>query len=384
MARLVTRLIQSRTSLGMDTGTYPLRLPRAALLNGLFVIVEMTNGSTSAKDQSVYDEIDSIQVLVNGSRVLYSLTGHEARVWTHTFLGKRPGYVRDESANVVQSALIYIPFGLHNSDMTHYLDANRFQDLELRITVSPTIAVTGFATGGNYVTVYGDLWEEGTPGNFEGMLRLTQQYAFTSAASGDEPIELPLGNPYLGIGIYNFETGVSPESNISYVKLDANDDTMILLEGSWNDLNQKYTSWLGIDPHQHGIVFKSDTDTIETWTGDCEFVGLVTPQNLTIGTTDFTRDTIGSLAAGQVTLQSTLQDAAVTAADSANSTDKSIYWFARAKYGIGNFLPIPFGLKNNPGNALQTSPYRRLRLRLTQGNAGAAVKVSTLELVQTI
>jgi hypothetical protein len=353
-------------------------------ISGLHLLVEMTNGTTSAKDQSVYDEIDKIEVVVNGSRVLYALTGQQARLWTHALLKKRPPYVRDESASVVQSAVIYIPFGLGLMDMNHYLDASRYTDIELRVTVSPTIAVTGFTTGGNYITVYADVFEEGSPGNFEGMLRLVEQQAFTSAASGEQQIDLPLGNPYLGIGIYNFETGVSPETNISAIELDANDRTVILAEGAWNDLNQLYSMQLGINPNEHGIAFKSDTDVIETQVGDVEFCGLVTPQNLTIGTTDFTRDTIGSIAGGAVTLQSTTQDAAVTASDAANTTDKSIYWFAAAKYGLGNFTILPFGLPNNPANALRSADYRRLRLTLTQGNAGSAVKISTLEVVQSI
>lgn len=384
MASIRRRRILSRSSMGIDSGTYPLRLPRSSPLLGLWVIVEMTNGATSTKDQSVYDEIDNISVRVNGSRVIYSLTGQQARLWTHVMMKKRPNYIRDETPAVVQSALIYIPFSLGRWDMNHYFNPSAYSDLELLITISPTIASTGFATGGNYVTVYADLWEEGTPGVNEGFLRIVEQYAFTSLASGDTQIELPLGNPYLAMGIYALESGVSPETNISQLELDVNDRQSILAEGAWNDLNQLYSMELGIDPDEHGIVYKSDTDVIETWTGDVKFCGLVTPQNLTIGTTDFTRDTIGSIAGGAVTLQTTLQDAAVTAADAASTTDRSIYWFARAAYGLGNFLVIPFGLPNYPANALSTAQLRRLRLTLTNANAGASVKVSTMEIVQTI
>jgi hypothetical protein len=349
-------------------------------ISSLLLLVEMTNGATSCKDQSVYDEIDKVEVVADGSRVIWSVTGQEARVWSHTFLKKRPPYVRDESAAIVQSAYIFIPFGLWKYDPTHYLPPTLFTDLEIRLTVSPTIAATSFATGGNYVTIYANVWEEGTPGAFEGFLRLTQQFAFTTLASGEQQIELPIGNPYLALGIYNFESGVSPETNLSAIELDADDRRLILVEGAWNDLNQMFTHELGINPHENGVAFKSDTDVIETWVGDVAAFSMMTPQALTVGTTDSTRDYIQSMAGGAVTINSATVDEEAGAGEAANVTDKSIYWSAKAAYGLGNFLPIPFGWPKYPQNALMSNAYKRLRLTLTQGNAGAACKVSILEL----
>lgn len=382
MPYIQRRRIKPRTNLANDAGTYQLELPRQGLCNALSLFFEWTNGATSCKDEDIYDAIDRIKILGNGSRVLYSLTGQQARLWSHVHLGQRPMYVRDETPDVVQMAHVFIPFGLHRYDENHYFDFVRFNDVELQIEYSPTIAATSFATGTGYVTVYADMWYGGNPGAFDGFLRHHEIKWFLSAASGDEVIDLSLGELLLGLGIYVYEAGVPPETNVDSLKLEINNGEQIAVEGLFETLQQRMHELIPINPLERGIVYKSDTDVIYTRTGTAGQVFKDRIQSVTIGVTDQQQDIFSGYAGGGATLQTLDRDAASVAADAASVADGQVKWLAQPKYGLGNFLVLPFGFPTYPQFGLPTSQFGRAQLFLTQGNAGAEVRVSQLELVK--
>jgi hypothetical protein len=382
MAMIVTRRLQARYNLSNDAGTWQFKFPKVGLLSGLTVFLEWTNGSTSNKDEDIYDAVDRIEVIANGSKVIYSLTGQQARLWAHVHLRQRPFYTRDETPDVVQRGHFYIPFGLFKYDTQHYLDLSRFQDVELRITYSPTIAATSFVTSTGYVTVLADMWMNGPPGAFDGYLKCSEQLYFTSAASGDEIYDLPIGNDLLGVGLYIYESGIDPHANIDEVEINIDHGAWTPVIGLTEDLIALYTNELGIDPTEWGIAYKSDTDTIETRTGSllhCDVFPLFVVT--TPGTTDPVEFYTESYAGGLITCQTMVRDGAGAAADAAYTTDLPLKWMAKPQYGLGNFLCIPFGLAG-AGFALPTATFGNVRVIMTQGNAGAECRLSTLELVR--
>jgi hypothetical protein len=164
--------------------------------------------------------------------------------------------------------------------------------------------------------------------------------------------------------------------------LDIDHGAWVPVDGLTEDLIAQFTAELMIDPTEHGVVYKSDTDTIETRVGDVASISVEEEQTITTpGTTDRHVFTLEALAGGQATMQSNDPDAAGAAAEGANTTDLPHKWIAWAKYGLGNFLVIPFGL-HGVNFALPTAQYGNVRLLLTQGNAGAEVRISSLELVR--
>lgn len=382
MARLDQRVLYARTNLASDSGTWTFRLPRALQINNLRVMVDWTNGGTNNQDQSVYDAIDRVELKANGNRVLFSLTGQQCRVWGHFFNKARLPFVRSEVPDVVQTAILTIPFGMSMFDTSHYLDTSRWNDVTLEITYSPDIGATDFLTSTGYITVYADVWVPNPPEAYAGMLRLTEQYYFTTAASGDQSIELPLLNPHLAIGVYCYESGVSPGSNITNIELEINDREFIPVSGSWNYLNSKYAQMLGIHNEEYGVIHKQDDDTWDTKVGDVDVLVLTGEQDPTIATTDIGEYKIESIAGGLATLLAWYKDAAAGGADAAYATDGVVKWIAKGKYGIGHFTPLVFGYPDMPSLALPSNNFHRELLKLTQGNAGAECRVSLLELVQ--
>ena len=56
-----------------DDATRILDLPKSGALHSLQVRMRCTNGATSGLDVSIYDVVDLIEVVADGSRVLHSL-----------------------------------------------------------------------------------------------------------------------------------------------------------------------------------------------------------------------------------------------------------------------------------------------------------------------
>jgi hypothetical protein len=382
MPFLELRRLQPRLNLPADAGTWQFSLPRRGQIRDLHVFFEWTNGATSNQTEPPEDAVDLIEIIGNGSTRLYSLTGREAERWTHALLKQRPRYQHDEGPGVAQIAHFVIPFGLPEIAENYYLNCESWQNLELRITYSPTIAATQYATGTGYVTVYANMWTQGQPGANNGLLKLTEQYYFTSVASGDVFYDLPIGNPYLALGLMVHEAGIDPQTDISQFQLNVENGLWIPVDGLFQQLQKAFAAELGIETSEDGKAYKSDTDTIETWAGSLDSFSLETIQTLTIGTTDWISDHVSTIAGGRLTLQSVLHDAAVTAADAANTTDHYIKWIARGENGIGDFLFVPFGFPDKPQNALQSGSYGRCRAVMTNGGAGAEVRLSLMEVVR--
>jgi hypothetical protein len=376
--RLVDSTVQSS-----DSQTYQKELPKMGDLAALEIMVDITNGATSNITETPYDAIDRIELIGNGNFVIFSLTGQNARQWAHAHLKQRPRWVRDESAGAVQRAHFYIPFGLSKYDPNHWLPLAKFSSVELRITYSPTIAATGFATGTTTITVYGYMWAQGTPGQWGGYLRCTEQKYFTSAASGVETVPLNTDNDILAIGIRVYEAGIDAHVDVDEVEINVNSNSWIPVKGEFEDLAAMYAAELGINGREYGLAFRSDAEAFETFAGTLQYANILSMQAaVTVGTTDTQEDLIETVAGGQITLTCITRDAATTAADAANTTDHTIFYDAQPKFGIGDFLVIPFGIANI-GQALQGGQYGNIDVKLTQGGAGAEVRVSVLELVKS-
>jgi hypothetical protein len=382
MPFLELRRLQPRVNLAADAGTWQFLLPRRGQIRDLHVFFEWTNGASYNQDEPPEAAVDLIEIIGNGSSRLYSLTGREAERWSHVLLGKRPRYVHDEGPSVAQIAHFVIPFGLPDIAENYYLNCESWQNLELRITYSPTIAATQYATGTGYVTVYANMWTQGQPGANNGLLKLTEQYYFTSVASGDTFYDLPIGNPYLALGLMVHEAGIDPQTDIDQFQLNVENGYWIPVDGPFEELQRVHASDLGIDTSEDGKAYKSDTDTIETWAGSLDSFSIEKIQAPTIGTTDEIVDIVSAVAGGRLTIASLTRDAASVAADAANTTDHYIKWIARGENGVGEFLFVPFGYPNKPANALQSGSYGRCRAVMTNGGAGAEVRLSLMEIVR--
>lgn len=372
------RVILDNEVQSSDDATKIVKLPLSNVIHTLYVKAKVTNGATSAKNQSIEDVVDRIEVVANGSDVLFSMTPAEVKRWVLENTGLNIPQVRNEAGGAVQEAVYPIPFGRMPFDPDYYLPAARLADLEVRIKYSPTIAVTSFATGTTTLSVFADMTMNGNPGEYRGTLSHKTVRAFTSAASGDDQTLIPRGNLLRKLLIYAYEAGVEAAANITRVKFDLNNEERVPFNIAWNDLADLngYQNWV---VHRENIkAFLADTDTLNTKVGRIVKVNASEFFAGSIANDEIYFRRVTAIAGDQLTVEGLKADITAGAEDlTADATGRNVLLSVEGE-GLSHAVVLDFSQLGET-NLLNTNEFDQVRMTLTQGNAGADVRISTQE-----
>jgi len=332
-----------------DDATKILKLPLSNVLHSLWLKAEITNGSTSAQDLDITDVIDKVEVIANGSEVLVSLNATDLELLGLLNLGHWVPETANEAGSAVQMAMYPILFGRELFDPEYWLPCSKFADLELRIQYSPTIAATAFATGTTTFTVLGLMTMGGDPGPYKGTLKTTVISSFTTAASGDEVIDLPKRNPYRRILVSVYEAGVADGTDVTKVKFDVNNGQRVFLDMNWDDLKELNHAWYPIYPERNIHLFRSDTDTVDTRIAPILTALLTVYEDVNITNDTFILDRIDTVAGDRVTINSSQGDLTAGSEDlTAYTTDHDMFLRVIGR-GLPNAVVIPFDVVGPEG-----------------------------------
>jgi hypothetical protein len=374
------RILLDQETQAVDAATRRVPLPARGALSGIELRCGCTNGATRGT-QRIFEAITRVEVIANGSNVLFSLEGTELYRWAHFILRKEPPHIWTEQNGIVQYLNMPVLFGRYMGDPEFWLDLSQYQAVELRVTFAPTIAATAFVTA--TFQIHCPYWIDdspGGPGARRGFLRTTQVKAFTSLAAGEDITELSRLYKYMDLLVYARHVAVADGGDITIAEVRANDKALIPATGRWDDWAALAEDILGVNGDHEGICFPLDTETSQLYTGRILDVRLA-PVFVQSDANGIITNTIGAVAGDQLTHSaSDLADAAATTHFTAAAARRVTYFHATG-LGVGNAILIPFALHGNPDEALDAPSFSRLQLALTQGGAGSTVRVSTRELV---
>jgi hypothetical protein len=372
------RLILANEVQSSDAATKIVKLPLSNYIHTLYVRVQCTNGATSAKNQDISDVVDLVEVIANGSDVLFSLTPQEIKRWCLWSTGYNLPQVRNERAAAVQEMTFPIFFGRNSFDPNFYLRCNALSDLELKITYSPTIAATSFATGTVTIGVSAVMSMGGQPGEYLGTFTHKTLRAFTSAASGDEQTLIPRGNLLRQLMTYVYEAAVEPGANITNVKFDLNNDEQVRVNIPWRDLNNLNTLDNWIEHIENILAFTADNDTIATDVSYIQHVSSHLQSSMSDANDTFELGRVDAIAGDTITIDQQAGDITAGAETFATDATGRNHMLSVRGIGLSHATVIDFA-KAGDQDLLNTSSFDQVRLTLTQGNAGAAVRISTQE-----
>lgn len=378
MAFLRTYLADRATQTS-DAATFRQDLPRTGQVSAIEVGVRITNGATRGTEQ-IEDAIDRIEVLGNGSFPIISLTGRSAKALAALFLRKRPPRRRTEAASAVQEASFLLPFGFHIWDQGQYLDLSRWQQVQLAITYSPTVSATTFATGTTTFTVKLHHWsQDASPGGAGRYLRAREIFSFTTVAAGDQQILLPTEHPLLGLIVMWREAAIALETDITRLRVLDKIGGVELFNRRTEDAAYENSEELGLQSIEYGRALLGDTDTFDT---DINFL-----DGLTLAPIFVQSDANGiitvmpaSFVGDRVTASvSDTADAAASTHFTAAAAARQVQWIA-AGQGLPHAIYVPMHDWGRPESAYPAPQRDQSVLLLTQGGAGADVRVNALEL----
>jgi len=371
-------------ALPSNAATQRITLPRIGVLSGLDVRLAWTNDVTGGGAQDILDTVTQIQVIANGSQVLFAMPGNVLARIMHMHLQRPVPQLRNDNPNVVQYASFPVLFGRFWGDPDYALDLSRYTDVELRITYAPTIDTGGhtmFLTGGGVLDVVALMSMEGPP-NGAGLryLRRTTVNNFTTAAAGIQVVQIPRNSPIRTIYVDCYEVGIADGVDITQLEVSLDNGAKTPFVGRWVDIEDSNSMYYPVNTHREMSCLATAGDAIATKWGRIKSA-VVQCQGTNAAGADWPHYQVRSIAGDQVTLDGVLiEGGAAAAATIVDVTDRYVRIMAES-HSVGHCVAIPFALWGNEAKVLNAPAYGAVDLLITQGGAGGNCFVVVEEVV---
>ena len=336
-----------------DSGTKIIDIDVSDPIQYILIKYSATNGSTSNTVGKINPDIDKIEV-VDGADTIFSITGRLAQALAFFLTGKLPVQELNQDGGDTVTEWFLIPFGRNLVDRDLFLDPKKFTNLQLKLTHSLTISATaGFASGSGSVSVIARVIEAGAPAP-QGFIMTKEIFSFTTAASGDQIVDLPLDYPYLSLMVSDLETGIVCGTDINNIKLSLDFDKVIPFDISAADL-------IALNVQRYGFAIQ-DIEILPdtTFSVNCD-------------TYKYTRAFAGEPGATAKMAITTVTAEQIAGTMTTGETgDIHITTMGACPHSC---MFIPFGDGKDLEDFLDVKEFKSARLVLTQGGAGGAGKV---------
>jgi hypothetical protein len=285
--------------------------------------------------------------LVDGSDVLYSLSGVEAQALNFYETGRLPFNICEYENNIQCCATAHINFGRYLWDPQLGLNPNRFNNLQLKITHNKALGGSTPDAGTLYVAA--NIFDK-KPVSPIGFLMSKEQKTYTLTASAHEYTDLNTDFPYRKLLLNSLSTSLTPSTNMSKVKLSEDGDKSLV----WND--QSVSEWIKIMPQQNYVeeMFAGLEDNAAN-----TYHLASTYENYVVGT--------GRSANNSVLYANQPSGSAVIVIGDASESSS---FFAKG-YCPHGAVEFPFGDQMNINDWYNVSGLRNLKLDITAGSSAS-------------
>lgn len=164
--------------------------------------------------------------LVDGSNVLFSLSGIEAQALNFYERGRLPDGLMNYVSAVMCAATYELNFGRFLYDEVYAFDPTKFSNPQLKITHN--LALGGSTPTAATLSVFAHTWDEKAVAPI-GFLMSKQQFSYTLAASAKEKIDLATDMPYRFLLIKSLTAGKNPHENYNKIKLSEDNDARVII-----------------------------------------------------------------------------------------------------------------------------------------------------------
>lgn len=257
------------------TGTKVVDINVADVISRIEIIFRTKNGA-SAFDDHPAANIQKIE-LVDGSDVLFSLTGREAQA-LNFYDRKQPADNHMTGSNGEWMRSVFgLDFGKYLYDPELAFDPTKFTNPQLKITWDEDVAQNE-ATD-NYLTVLGHLFDEVKPTPV-GFLMSKSIYSYTPTANAFEYIDLPTDHPVRKLLVGSHQEERTFTQMIAELKLSEDNDKRVPFDMTGDELfyfmKQHYPEYIEniyhaigtsatafrVTPSEDAVIVGSKTSTL--------------------------------------------------------------------------------------------------------------------------
>lgn len=181
------------------------------------------NGSTpTAHPAKMLTKVE----IVDGSDVIYSLSGVEGGCLNFNENSELPFYCEEYENDIQCCATVQINFGRFLWDEQLALDPLKFKNLQLRISHNKALGGSCPDAGTLMVTAYVFDDKKISP---QGFLMAKELYSYPLTANAHEYIDLPLDYPFRFVILQSYEEGKNWNDQFGYLKFTVDTDRRVLL-----------------------------------------------------------------------------------------------------------------------------------------------------------
>jgi hypothetical protein len=329
-------------------------------ITSIWLEVRATNGATYNKNNSLASCIDSVD-LIDGGNVLWSLDGYELLALTAYRLGFIPYNLVEEIPGNTQNLSVCLMFGRWFGDTEYSFDPAQFSNPQIRFKWNlanvNAVGATGYVSGTGRLTIFADVMEGAA--SPQAMIVAKELYAFTTAASGDETIDMPIDKRLKGLLVRSASNSGGGLYGISQLKLSGDNDKFIPFDMRKTDFQRWLTLKAKPFSYKHNFV-SANGGTLYPILKQDEGVSLI--GEIADLVLEYTNHGIGN---GTVTIYT---------AGSADTAQRNLYGVVTGwmPYASGY---IELGEWDDPSTWLDATVFKKLKLILTQDAASSSAFV---------
>lgn len=340
-----------------DSDTVTVNLAGVGKILYLDIRYSDQNGATSNTVCRLNGMVSKLQV-IDGSRVIQSLSMREAQARNAFMYGRMPFQLLSEDDDIVVAEQAMLDFRRYVDDVQFYLDTSMYQNPQLQLTHALTVSATaGFVTGDGKLTVIARVIDSGAPSRL-GVIGAKEVDSFATAASGDHNTDLPIDFPTAAIIVQDPVDANTPDNYLSNLKLTVDIDSYIPVNVSYADL-------LKHNLLKYGEFFQridALEDTTATLLGDLYYR---------------TRAFAAPAGATALAHATAVAGNSITVAMTTGGTVPiGVQLQGQAPHGS---VIYEFGDGYSPDQIFSPSGVTKFQLKLTQANTGATAKVVAVQ-----
>lgn len=356
--------LENRLTLA-DSGTKSMDLNFTDPLSHILLTFRATNGATSNKENPLIHNITKIEI-VDGGDVITSVRGEVLRGLVSHLDGKVPLGNDSEAANEGVMSSVVVPFGRYPLDTQFALNPVAFRNPQLKVTWDlahvRAVGATSYVTGTLDISAVVTLMED-IPAP-TGVLTAKEVYDFTSAASGDERVDMPTDYPWRTLLVRGYENGTENIATLTNLKLSADGGKFVAFDERTQHIMEQQLNEYGTIEYTRLAKF-SNANAVATYMGQA--------QGGTIAGEGGAHDiyTVAYWWKSDCYLY-------VASHAGVAGSDKQCFISTKGT-GFENCFVIPMGRKNDPETWFPANQFGNIDLYITQGDADAEVQVLVQE-----
>lgn len=259
--------------------TVTIDLPQKDFLSQILVRLYHLNTTYTAALVPVFHAVSKLEV-IDGSDVIYSLSGAQAQAVAYYRGRTNPCPGRNDWESTETSDVFYIRFGRFIHDTKYLLNLGALTNPQLKITYDyATTSHDGYTytcptTPTVKYTVVCDILR-GSPAGYVGeYISAREIFTYTSAASSTEYINIPRTDKIYGIGVRAVYTANLMGNDLSRVRLNINNQEWIPFDIYWAEMEQLHAEWFepfittsGRIEMYYQVRYDSGLGEIKYWNG---------------------------------------------------------------------------------------------------------------------